>query len=563
MPVLQFKGKSVIESYHHTVPHHRLEFDAKLSLLGKGERPSLDGNLIIEGDNLLALKSLLPTHAGRVKCVYIDPPYNTGDESWVYNDNLTQPQFKEWVNETVGKEGEDACRHDKWCCMIQPRLVLLRELLADDGVILVSIDENEVHHLRMILFEVFGEENFLEMFVWEKSYGGGAKTKHVVRLHEYVLCFAKNKPRVGRLSLPPDPEARKYYKFEDDKVESRGPYRTQPLWTNSMDDRKNLRYPIPFEGDEVWPEKQWQWSEDRAIEAAANDELVFVRSDNAVSVYYKQYLRDEDGVERGAKPFSVIEGVYTQHGTNELNEIFDGSARFKFPKPSALIMHLVQTFAGPTDTILDCCAGSGTTGHAVLKLNSLDGGNRRFVLVQQKHDSKKDEADSLNICLEIARERIVRVSNGYSFSRRRGRRKKRVSVEGLGGTFTYARVGEPLFGEYRDWGEHPPSFEELAKYVFYTETSRECDPKKFRKRTGLIGSTEANGGTSYYLLYTPDQSKSRELSLATLTGLLVKDENRNWVIYCEKVWYHSDQLTKFEREHGKRVRAMLVPYNVK
>ena len=135
MPVLQFKGKTAVETYHHTVPHHRLEFDAKLSLLAKGEKPSLDGNLIIEGDNLLALKALLPTHAGRVKCIYIDPPYNTGNEGWVYNDNLTQPQFKEWIGQTVGKEGEDACRHDKWCCMMYPRLQLLKELLRDDGAI--------------------------------------------------------------------------------------------------------------------------------------------------------------------------------------------------------------------------------------------------------------------------------------------------------------------------------------------------------------------------------------------------------------------------------------------
>lgn len=123
MPTIQFKGKSVIETYHHTVAHHRLEFVPKLSVLPKGEKPSLEGNLIIEGDNLLALKALLPTHAGKVKCIYIDPPYNTGNEGWVYNDNLTQPQFKEWIGQTVGKEGEDACRHDKWCCMMYPRLV--------------------------------------------------------------------------------------------------------------------------------------------------------------------------------------------------------------------------------------------------------------------------------------------------------------------------------------------------------------------------------------------------------------------------------------------------------
>src|SRR6266487_5417653 len=165
MPVIQFKGRTAVESYHRVVPHHALELDAGLS---ESRKPSLVGNLIIEGDNLIALKSLLPTHAGRIKCIYIDPPYNTGNEGWVYNDNLTQPQFKEWIGQVVGKEGEDATRHDKWCCMIYPRLQLLKELLRDDGAIFVSIDDNEVHHLRMLMDEIFGYENLVENFVWQK-----------------------------------------------------------------------------------------------------------------------------------------------------------------------------------------------------------------------------------------------------------------------------------------------------------------------------------------------------------------------------------------------------------
>lgn len=166
MPTLNFKGKTAVESYHLVVPHHVLEFDSKLSL---SQEPSLDDNLIIEGDNLLALKALMPTHAGKVKCIYIDPPYNTGNEGWIYNDNLTQPQFKEWVGKVVGKEGEDLTRHDKWCCMMYPRLQLLKELLSEDGVLLISIDDNEVHHLRMIMDEVFGEANFIAPLVWEKG----------------------------------------------------------------------------------------------------------------------------------------------------------------------------------------------------------------------------------------------------------------------------------------------------------------------------------------------------------------------------------------------------------
>ena len=150
MPTLQFKGKTAVETYHYTVPHHTLAFDPASSVLEDDQTPSLDGSVIVEGDNLLALKALLPTHAGRIKCVYIDPPYNTGNEGWVYNDNLTQPQFKEWIGQVVGKEGEDACRHDKWCCMMYPRLMLLKELLHEDGVIFISIDDNEAAHLRLL-----------------------------------------------------------------------------------------------------------------------------------------------------------------------------------------------------------------------------------------------------------------------------------------------------------------------------------------------------------------------------------------------------------------------------
>ena len=561
MPTLQFKGKSVIETYHHTVPHHRLEFDPKLSLLPKGEKPGLDGNLIIEGDNLLALKALLPTHAGKIKCIYIDPPYNTGDEGWVYNDNLTQPQFKEWIGRTVGKEGEDACRHDKWCCMMYPRLMLLKEMLRDDGVILVSIDDNEVQYLRMLLMEVFGEDNFIEMVVWQKSYGGGAKSKHFVRLHEYVLCFAKDKNNIGKLTLPPDPEARKYYKSKDAKFEKRGPFRTQPLWTNSMDERKNLKFPIPYEGKEVWPEKQWQWSEDRVLEALVDDELVFVESDNGVSVYYKQYLLDEDGKERGAKPYSMIEGIYTQQGTNELSRIFDGKCRFRFPKPSDLIGAMLQVFVQEDDWILDSCAGSGTTGHATLALNTDDKRNRRFILVQQPFDNKEFERDNFNICQEVTKQRLDRVIGGYAFSKRSGiGKRERVKIPGLGGSFSYTRVGDPLFSEYRDLGEKLPSFEDLAKYIFYTETSHECDLKKADAESGFIGEI---GGKSYYLFYTPNDREDREASLKTLDRILKKDKNRSWVIYTERIWMHQEDLRQFERENGRSVRLMLVPFNLK
>jgi adenine-specific DNA-methyltransferase len=227
MPVLQFKGKTAVENYHHTVPHHRLEFDAKLSLLSEGEKPSLDGNLIIEGDNLLALKALLPTHAGRVKCIYIDPPYNTGNEGWVYNDNLTQPQFKEWIGRTVGKEGEDACRHDKWCCMMYLRLMLLRELLSDEGSIWISIDDNEVQNLRALLDEIFGGENFVATVIWEKVYSPKSSAKYLSENHDYIVVYAKSKDRWKRRLLPRTDEANARYDNPDN--DARGPWKPSDL----------------------------------------------------------------------------------------------------------------------------------------------------------------------------------------------------------------------------------------------------------------------------------------------------------------------------------------------
>jgi adenine-specific DNA-methyltransferase len=197
-------------------------------------------------------------------------------------------------------------------------------------------------------------------------------------------------------------------------------------------------------------------------------------------------------------------------------------------------------------------------------MNKEDAGNRHFVLVQIPHDTKDQQKAKLNICKTITAERVRRVIGGYTYERRMSKgRKSAVKVDGLAGSFTYASVGDRLFGEYRDLGEKPPAFEEIAKYVFYTETSRQCDLKKVDAESGFIGETEAAGGTSYYLLYTPNRKEDCEMSLETLKALAKKDKRRNWVIYCEKIWLHQDQLRRFEQEHGKHVRPMLVPFNLK
>ena len=559
MPVLQFKGKTAIENYHHTVAHHTLEFDAKLSVLEKGEKPSLEGNLIIEGDNLLALKALLPTHAAKIKCIYIDPPYNTGNEGWVYNDNLTQPQFKEWIGQTVGKEGEDATRHDKWCCMMYPRLQLLMELLRDDGAIFVSIGDSEVASLRMIMDEVFGPENFVATIIWRNS-TGPKQSKSLSNSHDYILCYAKKLSDWKRNLLPRTPEQEGDYTNPDN--DKRGPWRSGGL------DARNYyskgRYAITCPGGRVIEGppggSYWRVSEETLWELDADHRIWWGEDGNNVP-RIKRFLSE---VQEGLIPQTVwdySEVGHTQEAKQEYLQILSGSEVFTTPKPVALVKRILQVATSPGDLILDSFAGSGTTGHAVLEINKEDAGNRRFMLVQIPYDTKDNEKQGINICQKITVERVRRVIEGYTYTKRQAKGKfKKEKVNGLTGSFSYARVGSPLFGEYREMGEKVPAYEELAKYIFYTETSREFDRKGLNEKTGKIGE---HAGTSYYLLYTPEGNHDRAMDLRWLAALDKTEKNRQLVVYCEKIWVHRDDLAKYEAESGRKVRPMLVPFNLK
>lgn len=357
------------------------------------------GNLLIKGDNLDALRLLRHSYFGQIKLIYIDPPYNTQSDAFIYRDDFSARQGEVLAQLGYSADNIDyikniygARTHSGWLSFMYPRLLLAKDLLRDDGVIFISIDDNEQAQLKLLCDEVFGAENCIQTLVWKKSYGGGAKTKHVVGLHEYILCYAKDKELVESIELPADPKVLKYYKFKDEKYDVRGPYRLQPLSTNSMDMRENLRYPIPYNGIDIWPSKQWQWSKERAMAALANDELVFTQKSDEWTVNYKQYLKNEDGEDRGAKPYSIIEGPYTQEGTGEVIEALGDGKIFPFPKPSRLIAHLLAYM--PNDAlILDFFAGSGTTAEAVMRLNAEDGGQRKFILVQipQRIDPKKQK----------------------------------------------------------------------------------------------------------------------------------------------------------------------------
>jgi adenine-specific DNA-methyltransferase len=243
-------------------------------------------------------------------------------------------------------------------------------------------------------------------------------------------------------------------------------------------------------------------------------------------------------------------------GGRVLQRIF-GKKLVDYPKPPSLIKSLIRAATSKEDSVLDSFAGSGTTAHALLQLNKEDGGDRKFILVQLPYDTKENEKDDFNICEKITAERVRRVMEGYAYKTPKGKKEK---VDGLGGSFNYARVGKPLFGEYRDWGKQLPAYEELAKYVFYTETSRDFDRKAMNEKTGKIGEHQ---GTSYYLLYTPDGQADRRLDMEWLKGLTKTEKNRNLVVYCEKIWAHRDDLAKFEQETSRTVRPMVVPFNLK
>ena len=383
-------------------------------------------NLYIEGDNLEVLKLLQESYLGKVKMIYIDPPYNTGND-FIYADDFMRSQEEE--NEQRGMYDEEENRlfkntdtngrfHSDWCSMIYSRLMLARGLLADTGLIFVSIDDCELTNMRRICDEVFGETNFVDTIIWKKRYGGGAKEKWLVSLQEYVLVYCKNTALLGELYVPLTKDSiERYYQKKDENYATRGGYRTHPLEaTKSMDARANLVYPIPApDGSEIWPKRQWLWSKDRAYEALVKGELeIYQGNDGSWQVATKQYLRDADGTERLGKMFSIIENIYTQHGTNEMISLMGNAKIFPFPKPSSFVKQLLPLASDKDSIVLDFFSGSATTAHAVMQLNAEDGGHRKFIMVQlpEKCDEASEayKAGYKNIC-EIGKERIRRAGD--------------------------------------------------------------------------------------------------------------------------------------------------------
>ncbi len=551
---LDFKGKEFVHNHHLAVPHRPLLPHPEKSI---GE-PRLDGNLIIHGDNLHALKSLLPMYAGKVDCIFIDPPYNTGNEGWCYNDNVNSPMLREWLNSNpVGIE--DGLRHDKWLCMMWPRLRLLHELLSETGSLWMTLDDNEIHRARMMMDEIFGEGNFVVQVEWQKRYTRSNNTNNFTSVIDHMLVYRKsNFFEVNLLERNKEVDAR----YSNPDNDPRGPWKPIPfLNPANCEQRPNLCYTItnPNTGQKTTPRlKDKAWRNEKTIYDRFIEENRFWwgKDGHRPIPDIKRFLSE---VKQGVVPINFWDHLYagdTDEANFEIKAIF-GDKVFDTPKPILLLQRLLEHVTECNSIVLDSFAGSGTTAHAVLAANAKDGGDRKFILVECE-----DYADSLTA------ERVRRVINGYAFSgtqreelhrekltftslkkadklldhiesikhldRHRfdkikaeikdgelivtGEKAITERVDGLGGDFTFCTLGDAIEMDKLLTGESLPAFEQLGALLFHTATNEVASnplPTENVESCGYLGESK---DCHVWLIYRPDLEflKSREAAL-TLT----------------------------------------------
>lgn len=521
MPTLNWIGKEKVLNHHQEVPF--------LTLDKKYIHNSQDSdNLIIHGDNLLALKSLLPKYEGRIDCIYIDPPYNTGtpEGKWVFSDNVNDPRIKKWLGEVVGAEGEDLSRHDKWLCMMYPRLNILHSLLSKNGRIFISIDENELYNLKGICDEIFGSSCFVGQYMWYKSATPPNLSYKIKKNLEYILCYEKEKNNIRytgiKKSSPSDDPFTKpqnsykilsfspktiHFKGKDQIIKA-GVYGTKKFPNKLLDD---LIIKGGLNQNTVRFENRFIWVQD-TLDKNIKDNIRINLSNKLVLSYKRNEYKNE-------VPPNLIDDTVgvstTEEAGKELTKMF-GKKIFDYPKDVSLIEYLLKFVNNKNALILDSFAGSGTTAHAVLNLNKQDGGNRKFILVEMM-----DYADT------ITAERVKCVINGYG----EGKDK----VDGTGGDFTYYELGKPMFKDDKNLNEDLP-VEEIRNYIYYMETKLPVETQKIDNKY-FLGK---HNDTAFYFYYERNQSTTLNYDfLAT-----IKTKASNYVIYADTCVLSQDMLNK-------------------
>ncbi len=568
MPSLNWIGKDKVINHHLNVPYRVLNKKYSYNTNTDSE------NKIIQGDNLEALKSLLPQYEGKISCIYIDPPYNTGNENWIYNDNVSDPKIKKWLGEVVGKESEDLTRHDKWLCMMYPRLILLKKLMKSDGCLVISISFHEVFNLMPVLYEIFRDKQIGCVTV---QTSGGKPSGAFNYQHEYLIFVLPKNFEANPLS------------FAGGK--NRSPFEGLTLATFNKVQRPNQFYPIfislknnnivgvglslqervkqslhqgPLEDFDyktasecpkdcvaIWPitskgkECIWRLKPDRLISDWKKGYIKISknRQKGAENLYSIQYLpegiikkiRSNDlevlGTEPGSPTFLFGENLtvgndiptlwlekefYSVKGTTLLQSIF-GSTKFDYPKPVTLIKEIISSLTSSEDLILDSFAGSGSTGHAVLDLNREDGGNRRFILVEME-DYVED----------ITAARIKHVIDGYGEDKNKS--------EGTGGNFTCYKLGEPLFMPDQMLNEQV-ALTEIHRYIWYTETAQPFSAQYSGAHSYLLGQYQ---GVSYYFYY--ENNSLTTLNFEFLST--IEQPSDTYVIYADNCILSKDYMSK-------------------
>lgn len=532
MPSLSWIGKDAVLNHHLDVPYRVLEkkytfssdnslFCHSDSLSCHSERSEESQNKIIHGDNLEALKSLLPEYEGRVKCIYIDPPYNTGNENWVYNDNVNSPKIKKWLGQVVGKESEDLTRHDKWLCMMYPRLKLLQKLLSNDGAIFISIDDNEQANLKLVCDEIFGAGNFVGIFSWVRKKKGSFLSKTLRKMIEYVYCYKKTdydltfygenaysdkwQPIVKRTNALKNlhiPKNLVETKLDDGEYDAgfRGTEGTGINFLEAFTVKNGIVVSdLKVDGRFVWSQDFFEKEIENGTRISLSNKYGFnvLRYDQSSKTKTPSTLiNEENGVGTNEDASQDLQKIFN----TDVNEVF------QYSKPYSLIQYIINMLCkdDKSSIILDSFAGSGTTAHAVLNLNKQDGGNRKFILVEME-----DYAET------ITAERVRRVIDGYGEGKN--------AVEGTGGSFAYYELGPELLKD-GFINENVPE-QTIREYLYYTETNQAL-PQSNNGHPAHLGNFE---GVAYYFFY----NKSETTTLDTTFLASISEKAERYVIYAD------------------------------